>query len=51
MVEIARRLRGKSSKEIAETMMKAVESYRGEGEAQDDRTVVVVTYPPAPAGN
>ncbi|MDQ1347986.1 MAG: family protein-serine/threonine phosphatase [Acidobacteriota bacterium] len=51
LVEIARRLRGKSSKEIAETMMKAVESYRGEGEAQDDRTVVVVTYPPAPAGN
>ena len=27
-------------------MMKAVETYRGEGEPQDDRTVVVVTYPP-----
>ena len=26
--------------------MKAVETYRGEGEPQDDRTVVVVTYPP-----
>ena len=43
-------LRGKSSKEIGEAMMKAVEAYRGEGEPQDDRTVVVVTYPPAPAG-
>ncbi len=46
LVEIARRLAGKSSKEIGEAMMKAVEIYRGEGEAQDDRTVVVVTYPP-----
>ena len=50
LVEIARRLRGKSSKEIAETMMRAVEAYRGEGEAQDDRTVVVVTYPKLQAG-
>jgi hypothetical protein len=46
LVEIARRLAGRSSKEIGEAMMKAVEIYRGEGEAQDDRTVVVVTYPP-----
>lgn len=50
LVEIARRLQGKSSKEIAETMMKEVQAYRGEGEAQDDRTVVVVTYPPTPTG-
>jgi len=49
LVEIVRRLRGKSSKEIAETMMKEVETYRGAGEAQDDRTVVVVTYPPPTA--
>ena len=49
LVEIARKSAGKSSKEIGEAMMKAVETYRGEGEAQDDRTVVVVTYPqPAP---
>ena len=25
--------------------MAAVEAYRGDAEAQDDRTVVVVTYP------
>lgn len=51
LVEIARRLRGKTSKEIGEEMMQAVETYRGKGEPQDDRTVVVVTYPkPAAAG-
>lgn len=45
LVEIARKSAGKTSKEIGEAMMKAVETYRGDGEAQDDRTVVVVTYP------
>jgi len=50
LVEIARKSAGKTSKEVAETMMKAVETYRGAGEAQDDRTVVVVTYPPTPTG-
>ncbi len=50
LVEIARRLSGKSSREIAETMMKDVEAYRGGAEPQDDRTVVVVTYPPTPTG-
>jgi sigma-B regulation protein RsbU (phosphoserine phosphatase) len=49
LIEIARRMRGSSSRAIAETMMKAVEEYRGDAEAQDDRTVVVVTYPHAPA--
>ncbi|MEO7794466.1 MAG: PP2C family protein-serine/threonine phosphatase [Thermoanaerobaculia bacterium] len=48
LVEIARKSAGGSSKEIAETMMKAVEAYRGDAEPQDDRTVVVVTYPQAP---
>jgi sigma-B regulation protein RsbU (phosphoserine phosphatase) len=48
LVEIARKSAGKSSKEIGEAMMKAVETYRGEAEPQDDRTVVVVTYPQAP---
>ncbi|MEO8275083.1 MAG: PP2C family protein-serine/threonine phosphatase [Thermoanaerobaculia bacterium] len=48
LVEIARRMKGKSSKEVADTMMREVEAYRGSGEAQDDRTVVVVTYPPKP---
>ena len=31
-------------------MMKAVEAYRADGEAQDDRTVVVVTYPQPASG-
>ena len=46
LIDIARRMRGSSSKTIAEAMMKAVEEYRGDAEAQDDRTVVVVTFPP-----
>ena len=50
LVEIARRLAGKSSREIAETMMKEVEAFRGGAEPPDDRTVVVVTYPPTPTG-
>jgi sigma-B regulation protein RsbU (phosphoserine phosphatase) len=50
LIDIARKLAGRPSKEIAEAMMKAVELYRGDGEAQDDRTVVVVTYPPTPTG-
>jgi len=49
LVGLGRALQGKSSKEIAEAMMKAVENYRGDAEPQDDRTVVVVTYP-HPAG-
>lgn len=50
LIEIARALRGRPSREIAEAMMKAVEEYRGDGASQDDRTVVVVTYPPTPTG-
>jgi sigma-B regulation protein RsbU (phosphoserine phosphatase) len=50
LIEIARALRDRPSREIAEAMMKAVEEYRGDAPAQDDRTVVVVTYPPTPTG-
>lgn len=50
LIEIARRMKGKTSREVAEAMMAAVEAYRGDAEAQDDRTVVVVTYPPTPTG-
>jgi len=50
LIEITRSMRGKSSREIAEGMMKAVDDYRGDGAPQDDRTVVVVTYPPTPGG-
>jgi sigma-B regulation protein RsbU (phosphoserine phosphatase) len=48
LIEIARRMRGATSRAIAEAMMKAVEEYRDDAEAQDDRTVVVVTYPHPP---
>jgi sigma-B regulation protein RsbU (phosphoserine phosphatase) len=51
LIEIARALRGRPSREISEAMMKAVEEYRGDAAAQDDRTVVVVTYPQAPTGD
>ncbi len=45
LIELVRTMRGKSSREIAEEMMRAVEAYRGGAAPQDDRTVVVVTYP------
>ena len=50
LVEIANNMKGRSSREIAEAMMAAVATYRGDEEAQDDRTVVVITYPPTPSG-
>ena len=50
LIDIAREMKGKTAKEVAEAMMHAVDRYRGEGEVQDDRTVVVITYPPTPGG-
>lgn len=48
LIEIARQMSGKPSREIAEGMMAAVDAYRGDAAPQDDRTVVVVTYPESP---
>lgn len=50
LIEIVREMRGRSSREIAEAMMKAVDDYRGDAAPQDDRTVVVVTYPATSGG-
>ncbi|MGE0641455.1 MAG: PP2C family protein-serine/threonine phosphatase [Thermoanaerobaculia bacterium] len=50
LIDIAREMKGRTAKEVAEAMMHAVDRYRGEGEVQDDRTVVVITYPPTPGG-
>ena len=45
LVERARALAGRPAKEIVESLHAAVEKFCGDAPPQDDRTVVVVTYP------
>jgi sigma-B regulation protein RsbU (phosphoserine phosphatase) len=45
LIALARSLRGRPAKAIAEAMLADVEAYTGEGEANDDRTVVVASHP------
>jgi sigma-B regulation protein RsbU (phosphoserine phosphatase) len=47
LIALARALRAKPAKEIAEAMLADVEAYCGDAPPQDDRTVLVVRYPTA----
>jgi sigma-B regulation protein RsbU (phosphoserine phosphatase) len=47
LIALARALRAKPAKEIAESMLADVETYCGDAPPQDDRTVLVVRYPTA----
>ncbi len=47
LVMLARSLAGRPAKEIVEATLADVESYTGDGDPNDDRTVVVVTHPRA----
>ncbi len=45
LVALARSLRARPAREIVDAMLRDVEAFCGDAEAQDDRTVVVVRYP------
>lgn len=47
LIALARELRARPAKEIAEALLADVEAYCGDAPAQDDRTVLVVRFPPA----
>jgi sigma-B regulation protein RsbU (phosphoserine phosphatase) len=47
LVALARTLAGRPSRDIAQAMLADVEAFCADQPPQDDRTVVVVTYPPA----
>lgn len=47
LVALARSLAGRPAREMVETMLADVELFCGDAAPQDDRTVVVVTCPPA----
>jgi serine phosphatase RsbU (regulator of sigma subunit) len=46
MIALARELRERPAKEIVEALLADVEAYCGDAPAQDDRTVLVVRFPP-----
>lgn len=46
LIALARELRARPAKEIAEALLADVEAYCGDAPAQDDRTVLVVRFPP-----
>jgi serine phosphatase RsbU (regulator of sigma subunit) len=51
LIALARSLRARPAKEIGEALLADVEAYCGDAPPQDDRTVLVVRFPPtAPAG-
>lgn len=49
LVALARSLAGRPAREVVEAMLADVDSFCADQPPQDDRTVVVVTYPPAKA--
>jgi hypothetical protein len=49
MIAVTRRLAGRPAREIGEALLADVEAYTAGAPQSDDRTVLVLTYPPAPA--
>lgn len=49
LIAVARQHSGRPAKEVAEAMLADVEAFCGDAEPQDDRTVLVVTFPPTGA--
>lgn len=47
LLEVAHRSRGRSAQEVVEAIFASVEAFSGGEPADDDRTVMVVTYPAA----
>jgi sigma-B regulation protein RsbU (phosphoserine phosphatase) len=45
LLKVAREHLGRSSQEVADAIFASVEAFSGEAPADDDRTVMVVTYP------
>jgi sigma-B regulation protein RsbU (phosphoserine phosphatase) len=49
LLEVVRNRQGKPAQEIVDAIFADVKSFAGDAPAEDDRTVVVVAYPPAVA--
>jgi sigma-B regulation protein RsbU (phosphoserine phosphatase) len=49
LLEVVRNRQGRPAQEIVDAIFADVQSFAGDAPAEDDRTVVVVAYPPAVA--